>query len=589
MDIAIHTIRPMVQQVAEAIAAALKMEVEIADNQLLRIAGTGPFRTGVMQAMSQDGYVYQEVIRSHEPVLIETPGFHDLCRSCKYHLRCPEKAELSCPILVDGAIRGVIGLVAMDDAQRERLLVNQEALLGFLRKMADLIGAKLTELASQRKHLVAVFQLETVINYLDRGLIALDRGGRITQANTVAARLLGTATEELVGSPGTKVIPDLRFPISARHRVHHETTVPVGKQRRHLVVEIAPVWLWNELQGAVITIEDEAEMSRRVSRVANRAPRTGVDDILGASPAIAQVKAMIRRVAVSDSTVMVRGETGTGKELCARAVHAASRRADGPFVAVNCGAIPETLLESELFGYEDGAFTGARQGGKIGRFQLADGGTLFLDEVADLPLHLQVKLLRGLQERQVERVGSTRAVPVDVRIIAATNRSLEAMLQDGAFREDLFYRLNVIPIQMPSLRERAEDILPLADYFLRLYGEKLDKPLAGFRPEAVPLLVQYPWPGNVRELANAVEYAVNMEDGAAIAPGSLPQRIRQRGVAPPPPPQPIQPLKELERAALLQAVEYCRQTQAPLEQAAALLGIGRTTLFRKLKEYQLKP
>ena len=250
-------------------------------------------------------------------------------------------------------------------------------------------------------------------------------------------------------------------------------------------------------------------------------------DMIGASPAFRRMMTLVEQVADSSATVLVQGESGTGKELVARAIHERSSRRDGPFVAVNCAALPETLLESELFGYEKGAFTGAA-GRKEGRFELADGGTLFLDEIADLSPVTQPKILRVLQEGEFERVGGTQTIRVDVRIVAATNQDLATLVRDKRFREDLFYRLNVITIQVPPLRERREDVPVLAQHFLRVYAAKNNRQLDGFSDEALGCLEAYSWPGNVRELENVVERAVVLARGARIEVADLPEAVRER-------------------------------------------------------------
>lgn len=252
------------------------------------------------------------------------------------------------------------------------------------------------------------------------------------------------------------------------------------------------------------------------------------NDILGQDPAFLAAKELAWRVASSTSTVLIRGESGTGKEMFARAIHNAGPRAERPFVAVNCASIPESLLESELFGYEAGAFTGARKNGKVGKFELAHGGTIFLDEISDLPLHLQPKILRVLQERQVERVGGSRPIPIDVRIIAATNQDLEELIAARSFRSDLYYRLNVIPLVIPPLRERRGDILFLTRFFISKYCRLLERPVLDLSAAAARLLLDHTWPGNVRELENAVEYAVNLATGPAITPEDLPPYLRAK-------------------------------------------------------------
>ncbi|MGI6552605.1 MAG: sigma-54 interaction domain-containing protein [Bacillota bacterium] len=287
-------------------------------------------------------------------------------------------------------------------------------------------------------------------------------------------------------------------------------------------------------------------------------------------------------MANSDSTVLITGESGTGKEILARAIHANSNRSQEHFVTINCGAIPETLLESELFGYEEGAFTGAKKGGKLGKFEIANGGTIFLDEIGDMPLHLQVKLLRVLQEKVIERVGGSFSVPIDVRVIAATHRDLEEQAQQNQFRWDLYYRLNVIPLHIPPLRERQEDIMMLAKYFLEIYNHKINKKIKYFAKETENLLLNYEWPGNVRELSNAVEYAVNMETSAILSARNLPPRLRMRASTS----QYIEKdngLKKMERDLIADALAKYGISTEGKKRVAESLGISLATLYRKLK------
>jgi two-component system response regulator HydG len=308
----------------------------------------------------------------------------------------------------------------------------------------------------------------------------------------------------------------------------------------------------------------------------------------------------VQQVADSSATVLIQGESGTGKELVARAIHDRSSRRNGPFIAVNCAALPETLLESELFGYEKGAFTGAA-GRKEGRFELADGGTLFLDEIADLSPVTQPKILRVLQEGEFERVGGTKTSRVDVRIVTATNQDLATLVRDRRFREDLFYRLNVITIQVPPLREKHEDVPVLAQHFLRVYAAKNNRQLDGFSDEALGCLEAYSWPGNVRELENVVERAVVLARGARVDAGDLPDAVRERPVmlmrggtpglgdgpgAPVVPEGVFQirvgtPLAEVE-ARLLE--ETLRLNHGNKTLTAKMLGIDPKTVFRKLKQ-----
>ena len=312
------------------------------------------------------------------------------------------------------------------------------------------------------------------------------------------------------------------------------------------------------------------------------------NDIIGASDAIERVKRMILKVAGSSSTVLVRGESGTGKEKVARAVHQASPRSSNVFQAVNCAALNENLLESELFGHEKGSFTGANAQ-KKGLFETASGGTLFLDEIGDVSPAMQVKLLRALQEREVTRVGGTKPVPVDVRLIAATNRDLEAMVKDGRFREDLYYRLNVIPIVIPPLRERRDDILALVDFFVAKHSAAEGRRFRGVAGDARKLLLEYGWPGNVRQLESAVERAILLAETDRIEVEDLPVEIRQANepstnFAIKLPPEGIS-FEDLERSLIIQAME---QSGWNITRAAKLLGLSFRTLQYRLETFGIK-
>jgi transcriptional regulator with GAF, ATPase, and Fis domain len=337
-------------------------------------------------------------------------------------------------------------------------------------------------------------------------------------------------------------------------------------------------------------------------------------DLIGRSAAAQRVVAFVTRVGPSDATVLLGGESGSGKEMVARAIHRASRRAKGPCVAVNCAALTESLIESELFGHEKGAFTGATEK-KAGRFEMADRGTLFLDEVGELPLGLQTKFLRVLEERRFERVGGQKAIEVDVRVVAATNRDLAEMVKRGTFREDLFYRLSVIHIEVPPLRDRLDDVPLLAEFFLARFRGQAARRISGFAPDALAAMTRYGWPGNVRELRNAVERAVVLGDREHIVAADLPPQVlasaappRARTSPPTPPlgsnsvalpavtidPQPLptaprspppRSLRELEKQGILAALAATGGNKA---QAAAILEIDRSTLYKKLKDYEIE-
>lgn len=315
-------------------------------------------------------------------------------------------------------------------------------------------------------------------------------------------------------------------------------------------------------------------------------PPRQAEALIGGGPSMAEVFQTLARAARTDATVLLVGESGTGKELLARHLHAKSRRAHGPFVAINCAAIPENLLESELFGHEKGAFTGA-VARRVGRFERAHGGTLFLDEIGDMSLALQAKILRALQEREIERVGGHAPIPVDVRIVAATHRDLGAEVRAGRFREDLLYRLAVVTVRVPPLRERGVDIERLALHYIAYYAHVHRKPLTGVAEATLERLRLYPWPGNVRQLRNVLERAVLMASGPVLLPHHLPVELQAPldpldGVASP---GPVPRLADVERALIERAV---RTSGGNLKLAAQWLGIHRNTLRRKLEEYRLR-
>ena len=327
----------------------------------------------------------------------------------------------------------------------------------------------------------------------------------------------------------------------------------------------------------------EVETLRRVV-----AETRGFEELVGSSPSMLALYELLERAAPSEASVLVTGESGTGKEVVARALHQRSQRAKGPFVPVNAAALPDNLLESELFGHEKGAFTDARSA-RAGLFVKASGGTLFLDEIADLPIALQPKLLRALQERKVRPVGADNEVEVDVRIVAATNRDLEAAVEERRFREDLFYRINVIHVAVPPLRARGGDVLLLSQHFLERFAAQGQKRLSGFSDAAAARLLEYPWPGNVRELSNCIERAVALTRGSHIDDGDLPDKVRDyRGhhvLVTGDDPSELVSLEEVERRYIERVIEATHGNQS---QAARILGLDRKTLHRKLEQYRAR-
>src|SRR5438876_2591121 len=340
--------------------------------------------------------------------------------------------------------------------------------------------------------------------------------------------------------------------------------------------------IMDELRHLMTRLMERRFLRREVNALRSRlGEQLAVNELVGSSPAMQRIKDVIGKVAVTDSPVLIEGESGTGKELVAAAIHRLSARAKGPFIPVNCSAIPAELLESEFFGHVRGAFSGA-VADALGLFRGANDGTIFLDEIAELPPELQVKLLRVLQEMSVRPVGSTRAHPVDVRVIAATNRNLEQAMHSGTFRQDLFYRLNVIRIQLPSLRERREDISSLVNHFIRRFNKRLRRDVKGISPDALSALSGYDFPGNVRELENLIERAFAMGSRDQTTLADLPSLTARPSVAPSMAGSTVPTLAEVEKELILRALAVYSNDK---EEAARALGISRRTIYRRLKEY----
>jgi len=479
---------------------------------------------------------------------------------------------------------------------------DEEEVLAAFRSSRDQVGEHirvleehgyLQALATQRERLTKMADL------LESGIIAHDDGRRIYLFNRAAEQITGRSREEVLGMDCHQAFPpdglcgsQCRFkrrPKVAPEKQEYEGlfTTQDGVEKR-LKMRVAPMDMAEGCPGVLAVVRDVTEVSdlrRKLDR------SRSFHGIVGISAAVQEIFETIRSVSSSDYSVLISGESGTGKELVASAIHQESRRKGNPFVPVSCGALPESILESELFGHVRGAFTGAIRD-KKGRFELADGGTLFLDEVGELPPSFQVKLLRVLQEMRFERVGGEKSISVDVRIIAASNRDIRKMVQDGDFREDLFYRLCVVPIVLPPLRARREDIPFLVERILERVREETGKPISSVANEAMDLLLDYSWPGNIRELINALQFAAVRCRGEEILPLHLPPEVSRAIPAAPaaavvPKPNaaetPSRRRAKLTREAVEEAIAAANGNKV---QAAKILGVGRATLYRFLSAEQ---
>jgi PAS domain S-box-containing protein len=433
---------------------------------------------------------------------------------------------------------------------------------------------------------------EAIIDSIADGVITLSRDMAITSFNRSAERITGHRAEDVLGKPCRTVFRstgcDEACPVRQIMRSgvsRSEAEMDIKRADGSLIpVGVAAALLRDENGDVVGAVETFRDLSKVKTLTEELKGKYSFRNIIGKSHQMREIYRLIKSVARASVTVLIQGDTGTGKELVARAIHYESGRASEPFVVVHCAALPETLLESELFGHVKGAFTGATSDRK-GRFELADKGTLFLDEISEVSPAIQVKLLRVLENKQFERVGDSRTTQVDVRLICATNRNLKQLVQQGGFREDLYYRINVVSLRLPTLRERDEDIPLLVKHFIEKFNEETGKHVREVHPDAMDILLDYPWPGNVRELENAIGHAFVHCRGETILPEHLPQDIFEGspagteaalGM--------LESLEQVEKAAIGEMLKRCKGNQT---KAARRLGIGRSSLWRKIKKYGL--
>ena len=523
--------KSFLQETCEIISGLFNVVITIVDKEFMRIAGTDHYKEEVGKPAANPN-VFKEIMENDKTVVITNPGGEAVCALCNNRSTCREKAAIYAPLKVDGRIAGGIGIMAFTEEQKSSVFFKNEVAGRFTQKLAELISGKIEADEYLQQLSVNLKKNIVIINSVHDGVIALNESGVIYQINSAALSMLGGESEQYIGQPLTQIVSKrIADKIkSGRDIIDEEEKIGLAHNKVPVLLSAHSVMSEGDIYGNVLTFKTVREANAFAQKLLrNDDYKVSFDDIIGDSVAIENAKDFARKVAGSNSTVLIRGESGTGKELFARAIHCSSSRKGGPFVAINCAAIPEPLLESELFGYEEGAFTGARHGGKMGKCELAIGGTLFLDEVGDIPLFLQAKFLRMLQERCIERVGGNKRIPVDIRIIAATNKNLELMIENKEFREDLYYRLNVIPVFLPPLRKRREDILTVSRHFLKKYTTKLGKDIEGIETSALEVLKTYDWPGNLRELENAIECAVNVETGRYLTIDSLPEKIRESG------------------------------------------------------------
>lgn len=431
---------------------------------------------------------------------------------------------------------------------------------------------------------------QTVLNSISEGLISIDQEGRLVKVNNVAKRILDLEEVDVKEKKVTKVLGnDTKITdVLEQGTGYINKEIVICRDDKRIRVSSTAQPLINqtgETIGVVSTFKKLEAVQNFVNKMVGSQAKFTFKDIIGKSVVLQEAKRLSRLASRNFSNILLLGESGTGKELFAQSIHNYGDHCRGPFVSLNCAAIPQSLLESELFGYEEGAFTGAQNKGRPGKFELANGGTLFLDEISEMPLQMQASLLRVLQEREVVRIGGSKAIPVDVKIIAASNRDLEQEVEEGNFRKDLFFRLNNFSIKLPSLRERIEDIPVLVNHFLEKFSFKLGN--KNISDKALKLLQRYSWPGNIRELQNIIQRGMVLsEDSNQITVKELPEKLKQGSIFENNESSnvPLMSLEEVEKNLIKKVLS---KTENNISQASELLDIGRSTLYRKIDKYEL--
>lgn len=577
-------IQPTIQRFARMLASVLQLEVEIVDENLCRVAGTGAYGKFLGRQLSGNSRLLRHVLETKTEKVVTQSRFDPLCEGCDSKENCREKAFLGTPVILQDRCVGVISLIAVTHEQQEHISDNLREFSDYVRHISTIFVSKLLEDQGPGDNISKIFA--TMIDNMDQGVLVVDDENRVQFVNQTALKTLGVVQNNIIGKP-------IRFrPLTFESNFTHgymQHIVSWDDKSELIIGQL------HNIQGRQLFLM-AFHQSHTSFSVANAPDEPHIEQLVGECRVMRQLKRLISRIAPSPSSVMVVGESGTGKEVVARAIHKLSGRRNKPFIAINCAAIPEQLLESELFGYVKGAFTGASANGKTGLIQAANTGTLFLDEIGDMPLMLQAKLLRAIEAREILPIGASSPIQVDIRIISATNQNLAQFIAEGKFREDLFYRLNVIPITLPPLRERQEDIELLVHYFLHLHTRRLGSVYPGIAPDVVEILRKHRWPGNLRELSNLMEYLVNVvPSGEVIDSTLLPPNLLNNGTTEQSDVTEVSEahlslddaggtaLEEMEKQMIREALSRHNSKK----QVADELGIGIATLYRKIKKYEL--
>lgn len=573
----LKSIAPELQHIIDAMYSVTNIDLTIVDENLNRIVATSQISKVFKNTAPLNSVFHKSLITGKQYLITDTVN-DPACIECESRHSCNELAELCIPIHFNERIIGVLGMCAFNEKARGNLISNKDSYIKFESQLSNIISTILSEKRFGELLEYRSSELVTLINSLNEGIIILDNDMKImTKNNYINERL---DLDVVRPTDIRDLLPEKNFDELAKKNFRGEIG-PVQINGFEFIINSNIIKTQSKEQGIILVFTDFNKMKASVLKSNLDKHITTFDDIIGESESLTNARRQAIQVAERDVAVLLMGETGTGKEVFARAIHTASGRRDHIFMAINCGAIPENLIESELFGYEKGSFTGANITGKMGKFEIAKDGTLFLDEIGDLPYPMQVKILRALEEKEITRVGGHKQIKVNPRIISATHRDLSKMIREGTFREDLLYRLNVVPIYVPPLRERGYDIILLSRYFLNYFSKIYKKDLIGFSGECEKYLLSYSYPGNIRELKNLIEYATIFEEDSLVGVENIKKKINSVEK------QKDKTLQEMTKAYEKTIIEsYLERYGNSLEAKAEIakqLGISMATLYRKIE------
>ena len=568
----LESVRSGIEHFVSAAAEAFRVEAAVFNQESSLFFCTPTYLKKKGNAVH---YTFIQDVIVNGSVLVTEPGKMPSCIGCRFNEHCPSTMEILCCIHSGTEVAGVISFTSFTKEGQKRISENTDLYLNAITKLSSLIGEYLQQFSGDSTAADTEKLIESLMSLCEQPLLLTDPNGVVLRYNQLADKILKFCN---VSSTSLRQIfsEDMARRITSGNDLF-EKKASIGENTAKVTTR--SIYSQNHLHSILVRLSNEFY---------ENLPESGAfERLIGSSHAFVHIQNLIKRVADSPTPILITGETGTGKELVARSFHEQSRRNKYPFVAINCSSIPENLFESELFGYEEGSFTGAKKGGKMGRIEMAQGGTLFLDELGEMPLSVQPKLLRVLQEYELERVGSTKKIHLDIRIVAATNRDLREMIKEGKFREDLFYRISVINVKLPPLRDRKEDIIPISLNYLERLKTKMTTPLRTISHEAEQAFLSYSWPGNIRELQNVVEYAANLCDSDTLTLADLPEHMRGLEECPDTEKQKETPLPDSQEKQILDLLSTYGHTLEGKKKIAADLGISLRTLYRKLNKMNL--